>query len=103
MYKLFIFIQLLVVCTVISSINGASFWDSLVSVDRTGNGERKVGVHLPFIYWMDLDRNKEGNKLDISVLGGLVKVNMDRQKNNSKKPVMVRLLGQKIYRYFLFT
>jgi len=97
MYKLLFFVQLCVLCTVISSVSGSSFWDSLVNVDRADNGDKKVGVHLPFIYWMDLNRNKEGPKLDISVLGGLVKVNVDRSKNPTKRPVMVRLLGQKIY------
>ena len=47
---------------------------------------------------MDLNRNREGPKLDISVLGGLVKVNVDRQKLFGKRPVMVRLLGQKVYK-----
>lgn len=47
---------------------------------------------------MDLNRNKEGPKLDISVLGGLVKVNVDRKKVNGRNPVMVRLLGAKIFK-----
>lgn len=47
---------------------------------------------------MDLNRNKEGPKLALSVLGGLVKVNVDRSKEAGKRPVMVRLLGQKIYK-----
>jgi len=85
-----------VLCTVISFANGG-LWDSLVNVDRQDNGDGKVGVHLPFIYWMDLNRNKQGPKLDISVLGGLVKVNVDRHNNPGKRPVMVRLLGQKVY------
>ena len=47
---------------------------------------------------MDLNRNHDGPKLDISVLGGLVKVNVDRKKQAGKRPVMVRLLGAKIYK-----
>jgi len=92
-----IFIQFCVLATVCSLVNGAGIWDSLVNVDRQSNGDRKVGVHLPFIYWMDLNRNNKGPKLDLSVLGGLVKVNVDRNMVAGKRPVMVRLLGQKLY------
>lgn len=54
---------------------------------------------------MDLNRNKQGPKLDISVLGGLVKVNVDRRKQaqqgqqpQGKRPVSVSVFGQNVYK-----
>jgi len=96
MFKFIILAQVAVFFVIISSTE-AGYFDGLVNVDRQENGDRKVGVHVPFFYWMDLNRNKQGPKLDLSVLGGLVKVNVDRNKPQGKRPVMVRLLGQKIY------
>ena len=65
------------------------------------DGRSNVRVGLPFIFGMDLDRNRDrsaGNqtRLDLGVLGGLVRVSMDRFRgvNGSKSgPVEVSIFG----------
>lgn len=49
MYKSLIIVQLCLFAIIASS--EASIFDSIVSVNREDNGDKKVGVHLPFIYW----------------------------------------------------
>lgn len=65
------------------------------------DGRSNVRVGLPFIFGMDLDRNRDrsaGNqtRLDLGVLGGLVRVSMDRFRgvNGTKSgPVEVSIFG----------
>lgn len=65
------------------------------------DGRSNVRVGLPFIFGMDLNRNRDrstGNqtRLDLGVLGGLVRVSMDRFRgaNGTKSgPVEVSIFG----------
>ena len=80
---------------------------------RQGRDDNRIGVWLPFIFGMDLVRNRvpdgtrsangtanevKGTGMDLSVLGGLVRVNLDRTRdaNGVRGPVNVSVFGQKV-------
>jgi hypothetical protein len=73
----------------------------LVEVDKRGE-DRVVGVNLPWIYTMDLLTGKKGTGLGISVLSGLVRVDVDTRNKatDGRRPVRVSLLGSKLYDSF---
>ena len=75
-----------------------------VFVSPWSNGRSNVRVGLPFIFGMDLDRSRDrstGNqtRLDLGVLGGMVRVSMDRSRNSDgtkSGPVVVTVFGHPI-------
>lgn len=69
--------------------------------------ETNVGVGVPFIFGMDLNRQRNtssvGNSsetaMDLGVLGGLVRVVLDRTRDangNRRGPIGVWIFGQKV-------
>lgn len=61
-----------------------------------------VGVNVPFFYSLSLDTrgNRSGFRLDESVMGGFVKVYLDRKKLNATKsqgPIRVSVGGMTMY------
>lgn len=69
--------------------------------------ETNLGIGIPFIFGMDLNRQRnttnQGNSsetaMDLGVLGGLVRVIMDRTRDkdgNRRGPIQVMIFGQKV-------
>ncbi|KPM08597.1 hypothetical protein QR98_0071190 [Sarcoptes scabiei] len=62
-----------------------------VDVHRTPNGGKHVGVHIPSVYEMDLDKEMNRVNLGLRLFQGLINVRVDDQPRIKRKHKLLML------------